>query len=105
MSETEACKTVPIEDYKFLSVQEATAPVKGGFFLHYVNQWWLVHPEHGLAFYSPRSRRRYGLGSPQCNTSEQISRMVGVKTAPWPDPEVRKLASVWVPVDIGDYRT
>lgn len=98
-----------IEDYLFLSVEEATAPPGGSFFQHYVDAWWLVHPEKGLAFYNPvndrTGRRRMGkLGAPQCNTDERISRMVGAKSCPWPDPEVRKLASVWVPADPGDYQ-
>lgn len=100
-------KTVPIEDYKFLSVAEATAPARGGFFEHYVDAWWLVHPERGLAFYSPvtrTGRRRRGLGSPQCNTDERVTRMVGAKSAPWPDPEVRQIPSAWVPVDLSGYR-
>jgi hypothetical protein len=102
-------QALPIEAYRFLPVQEAVSPVKGGFFVHYVDAWWLVHPEHGLAFFNPRNartgrRRMHGLGSPQCNTDERISRKVGQDCAPWPDPEVRQLASVWVPVDISDYR-
>jgi hypothetical protein len=90
-----------IKDYAFLPVQEAVSPAKGGFFLHYVDAWWLVHPEYGLAFY--RRGRRSGLGAPQCNTDERISRMVGLKTAPWPDAEVKRFASVWIPIDPHDY--
>jgi hypothetical protein len=99
------------DDYVFLPVDEATAPAKGGFFEHYVDAWWTVHPEHGLLFYNrknPRTGRRrvHGLGSPQCNTDERITRKVGLDTAGslWPDIRVEQFPSVWVPVNISDYR-
>lgn len=97
------------DDYVFLPMDEATAPSGGTFFQHYVDAWWVVHPERGLAFYNPmgtRGRRRHGrLGSPQCNTSEKISRMVGAKTAAVVFPEIRieQIPSVWVPIDPNDY--
>lgn len=102
-------ETLAEEDYLFLAVEEATRPAKGGFFMHHVDAWWLVHPDKGLAFYNPRhprtGRRRFGrYGAPQCNADERIARKVGLDTAPWPDPEVRFLRSAWVPVDIDDYR-
>jgi hypothetical protein len=91
-----------ISDYAFLPVQEAVSPAKGGFFLHYVNTWWLVHPDKGLAFY--RRGRRRSLGAPQCNTDERITRMLAAKAPPpWDGAEVRRLASVWVPADPEDY--
>lgn len=91
------------EHYRFLPVEEAVTPAKGGFFHHYVNAWWAVHPEKGLAFYNAPGRRRSGLGSPQCNTDERVTREVSANAA-WP-VEVRQIASVWVPIDISDYRT
>jgi hypothetical protein len=93
---------IHISDYNFLPVDEAVSPAGGTFFQHYVNHWWLVHPEKGLAFYARRSG--HGLGSPQCNSSEQIARMVADKTVPWEDAEVRLFPSVWVPISIQDYR-
>src|SRR5215469_14287665 len=98
------------DDYVFLPVAEATAPGKGGFFQHYVDAWWTVHPVNGLLFFNPKNartgRRRHGrYGFPQCNTDERIARKVGLDTAGslWPEIEIRKFPSVWVPVDINDY--
>jgi hypothetical protein len=98
-------------DYVFLPLEEAVTPQKGGFFQHYVSAWWVVHPDRGLAFYNPRNartgRRRHSrYGSPQCNTDERIARMVGPKTVGelWPDVRIQQFPSVWVPVDISDYR-
>jgi hypothetical protein len=91
-----------IGDYAFLPVQEAVSPAKRGHFEHFVDAWWIVHPEKGLAFY--RRGRRSGLGAPQCNTDERITRMVMARCSPpWPGAEVRKLASAWVPIDVSDY--
>lgn len=98
------------DDYVFLPVEEAVSPRKAGFFLHYVDAWWAVHPEHGLLFYNRKDRRtgrrgrRYG--SPQCNTDRRIAEMVGRDTAGelWPEIEIRQFPSVWVPINISDYR-
>jgi len=98
------------DDYLFLPLAEATAPTRGGFFQHYIDGWWVVHPEHGLAFYNPKNtrtgRRQLGRwGSPQCNVNEQISRKVGMDCAGsvFPEVEVKLLPSVWVPIDPSDY--
>ena len=99
---TETGRKPDIKDYAFLPIQEAVSPAKGEFFQHYVDAWWLIHPDRGLAFY--RRGRRSGLGSPQCNTDERITRMILAKSAPpWENAEVRKLASVWVPANPADY--
>ncbi len=93
-------------DYRYLPVQEAVRPAAGGFFRHYVNCWWTVHPEKGLAFFNPPGRdgrrRHSGLGAPQCNASKRISQLVCDKNIPWP-AEIQLLESAWVPVDISDY--
>lgn len=101
---------ISAEDYLFLPVDEAVSPAKGGFFVHYVDAWWTVHPERGLAFYNPKStrtgRRRLGRwGAPQCNMDERISRKVGLDTAGSVSDgiEIRKFPSVWVPADPRDY--
>lgn len=98
------------DDYVFLPVEEAVSPRGGTYFQHYVDHWWVVHPEHGLLFYNRKNRRtgrrwQRGLGSPQCNTDERISKMVGDKTLAilWPDIEIRQFPSVWVPINISDY--
>ena len=97
-------------DYVFLPVDEAVSPAKGGFFQHYVDAWWAVHPERGLAFYNPPNtrtgrRRHHGLGSPQCNTDERISRSVAGKTVSslWPEVRIEQFPSVWVPASLSDY--
>jgi hypothetical protein len=99
------------DDYVFLPVAEAVEPAGGTYFQHYVDAWWVVHPEKGLAFFNPKSartgRRRHGRwGSPQCNTNKRISEMVGRETAGslWPEVRVEKIPSAWVPIDISDYR-
>ena len=103
--------TISEADYVFLPVDEATAPGQGGFFQHYVDAWWVVHPERGLVFFNPKNtrtgRRRFGrYGSPQCNADERISRKVGADTAGsvFPEVEIREFPSVWVPIDISDYQ-
>jgi hypothetical protein len=97
----------PIENYQFLPLAAAVSPPGGTYFQHYVRCWWAVHPERGLVFWNPKGRngrrRAPGLGSPQCNTSEQISRSVCAKTIAWP-VEVRLIESAWVPIRISDYR-
>jgi hypothetical protein len=92
------------DDYVFLPVDQATTP-PDGIIMHYRDYWWAVHPEKGLAFFNPRNRRgqrthgRYG--APQANPHETISRRVS-GYHPFPH-EVRKIPSVFVPVNIGDY--
>ena len=97
-------------DYVFLPVAEAVAPRKGGFFQHYVDVWWCVHPERGLAFYNPLNRRtgrrrHHRYGSPQCNTDERVARAVGAKTMGilWPEVRVEQFPSVWVAISLSDY--
>lgn len=92
---------IDVSRYNFLPEQEAVSPAKGGFFVHWVNAWWLVHPDKGLAFYR---LGRGGRGSPQCNTDERVTRMLYSKTGQPEGCEVRKLASVWVPADPSDYQ-
>lgn len=49
----------------------ATEPVEGHV---YVNRWWSVHPEKGVAFYC-RERPSYVRTeepSPQCNTDKSV---------------------------------
>jgi hypothetical protein len=95
------------DDYRFLPIGEAVHPAGGGFFQHYVNYWWAVHPEKGLAFYNPAERggrrMRRGLGAPQCNTDKRISQLVRDESIPWP-AEIQLIESAWVPVNISDYQ-
>lgn len=54
----------------------ATTPAEGHCF---VNRWWAVHPEHGVAFYASNRRPLLEPGeedepSPQCNSDEYTAR-------------------------------
>jgi hypothetical protein len=91
------------QSYRFLPLAEAVNPPKQGLFTHWVNAWWLVHPDKGLLFY--RFGRRRGWGSPQCNTDERVTRMLFEKAPPpFEGIEVQHLPSAWVPADPDDYR-
>jgi hypothetical protein len=89
-------------DYNFLPLEEAVSPKRGGYFHHVINGWWAVHPEWGLVFW--KKGQRPGLGAPQYNSDERIVRSVGLRDIPWPEVEIRQIPSVWVPIDISDYR-
>lgn len=102
--------TLSETDYVFMPVDEAATPRAGGFFQHYVDAWWAVHPERGLMFYNPvnprTGRRRHGrYGSPQCNTDKRISQLVCDKTVLtiWPDVRIDQFPSVWVPFSLSDF--
>jgi hypothetical protein len=93
-----------VEDYEFLPLDEAQRPSEPGAYMHYVDSWWVVHPELGLAFWNPvgrRSgrRRSEGLGAPLCNSSEAIQRHMArglAEDAGWP-AEAVLVESAWVP--------
>lgn len=83
--------------FKFLPEDEARNPTKGQYFRRTTNQWWIVHPEKGLAFYIPA--KRVGYGMPQCNADERITRKIaenGLYEFPY---EIKFFELVWVPVD------
>jgi len=97
-----------IENYRFLPLDEAVSPTRGAYFQRYAGFWWAVHPDRGLAFWNPKrhngKRRAPGLGSPQCNPSEAISRSVAAKTiTTWP-AEVRLIEVVWIPISLSEFR-
>lgn len=63
----------------------ATTPAEGHAF---VNRWWTVHPEKGVAFYATR-RRPYGMEpgeqdepSPQCNSDQYTAEHLQKKIYP-----------------------
>ncbi len=95
------------EQYHFIPLAVLSAPPGDGPFMHYVSRYWMVHPDKGAAFYNPVSprtgrRRRPGPGSPQCNSSEEIARMVASNAVDWPY-EIRLVESAWVPINLSDY--
>ena len=80
----------------FVPLELATKPAEGHC---YVNRWWTVHPEKGVAFYCSR-RRTYGLEpgeedepSPQCNSSRFTAESIQKKI--YPDCETRLLETVY----------
>ncbi len=68
------------------------------------DRWFCVHPERGLIFWQPDTRKRKGSltgASPQCNSNESISQSIQAKLYPW--AEVKFIPMVIVPIDVGDY--
>lgn len=62
----------------------ATTPAEGHCF---VNRWWAVHPEHGVAFYAASRRLFLDPGetdepSPQCNSDERTARALTARINP-----------------------
>lgn len=105
--EARASQKLGEEQYQFIPLAVLSAPPGDGPFMHFVNRYWTVHPEKGAAFYNPVSprtgrRRRHGPGSPQCNSKEEIARMVASSAMDWPY-EIRLIESAWVPIDLSDY--
>lgn len=91
------------DDYVFIPFEKAYFP-REGVFDHYVDKYWLVHPEKGLAFYNPKNRngnRSRKFGAPQCNDSKAIVYSVA-KHAEWPH-EIRQIPLVFVPIDMSEY--
>ena len=74
----------------------ATIPAEGHCF---VNRWWAVHPEHGVAFYASRRRPFLEPGeedepSPQCNSNETTARILTQRINP--DCVVKFIPAVFV---------
>lgn len=69
----------------FIPKELATAPAEGHCF---VNRWWAVHPDKGVAFYGSRKRPfdmepgEQDEPSPQCNSCEQTARALAPKLNP-----------------------
>lgn len=81
--------------YRFLTLEEVTAPTPAGLFQHIVDSWWVTHPEHGLAFFQRTPKAPW---HPQCNASEETARALASSiNYGWP-PVLVFLESAWVPV-------
>ncbi len=81
----------------YVPLETATTPAEGHCF---VNRWWTVHPEKGVAFYCSQ-RRPLGLDpgeqdepSPQCNSNEFTSRELTRRNHP--DCEVVFIPAVFL---------
>lgn len=80
------------KDLTYIPFEKASAP-GGGFYFHYVNRWWSVHPDRGLMLF-------YG-DSAQCNSNEATARRLQQQLYPW--AEVRFIPSAFVPIDPRDF--
>jgi hypothetical protein len=78
--------------YHFMPIEQATEP-KGHMLYQWINAWWVVHPEKGLAFWDK------GYSSPQCNRDESISKML---KPVW--GEIKFMERVFAPLNLSDYR-
>lgn len=102
MSATEARDTLrhPHADrWRFLPEADAAHAPKSGFCQILRNRWWVVCPKRGLVFCWRKGVK--GLGSPQCNSSESISRRLG---SPIEDAEIKFVPLVLVPIHLEDWR-
>lgn len=87
---TDKTQTLPGTRF-FVPLEDATTPAEGHC---YVNRWWAVHPEKGVAFYAQllgyaRSEEPH----PQCNQQEHTARHLQEEL--WPDCETRFIPVVY----------
>lgn len=76
----------------FVPLEVATTPAEGHCF---VNRWWAVHPEKGVAFYARlRGFAASEEPSPQCNSDERVARHVTARL--YPECEVQHLPAVYL---------
>jgi len=87
-------------EYKFFPKEKALTPTKGGFYRLITDNYWLVHPDKGLAFYWMKGDK--GMGFPQCHTQKiflhHIENLSGEKV------EVEFLPAAWVPISLDEFR-
>lgn len=80
----------------YIPEEVATTPAEGHCF---INRWWAVHPEHGVAFYASNRRPSLDPGeedepSPQCNSDEFTARELTRRSKP--DCVVKLIPAVFV---------
>lgn len=78
-------------EYHFLSERDILTP-KAYMVYNITNCWWIIHPEHGLAFW------KKGYAHPQCNTNKSIAEHLKPNWG-----EVKFFERVLAPLDIRDY--
>ena len=95
--------TAPVADkfadrWRFLTEDAATSAPRGGYVQIIRDHWWVVCPYRGLTFFWSRGVK--GLGSPQCNSNEAISRRLGTTI---PGAIIKQIPLVFVPINLSDY--
>lgn len=84
--------------FHFLSITSAISPISGTYSRLVQDSWWIVHPNRGLVFFK-HPHYRNGMGAPQCNPNELITRKLAETIAYEFPVEVRWFERVWVPID------
>lgn len=78
--------------YHFLPLSDVLS-TKAHIIYNYMNNYWVVHSEKGLAFWNK------GYGSPQCNSNEELLKRLCPEWG-----EVKFIERVLVPCNITDYK-
>jgi hypothetical protein len=86
------------EKLTFVPLDVLTKYPSEGFFRHYVDCYWIMHPEKGAISYRMGKR---GPLAPQCNRKEVVTQLICDKIYPW--AEVCHIPSVFWPIDPHDY--
>lgn len=73
--------------YHYVPEEVAARPTTGEVI---VNNWWIVHPEKGLAFYQGHTNDY----SPQCNRDRNVADHIQPRLHP--DSEVRQVPQVYI---------
>lgn len=81
-----------IDKFHFVALSEITSS-KSHMLYQYLNSYWVVHPEKGIAFFDK------GYGHPQCNSNESIAKRLCPEWG-----EIKFIEKVLVPLNISDYR-
>jgi len=60
-----------MKNLSYIPIEEATkVPERSGYWELYYCKYWVIHPEHGIAFYDPFGKGRKL--SAQCNSYKDI---------------------------------
>lgn len=90
MSDVSYQQNIDLSKFHFLPEDQVESTAHHVY--QYINYFWVVHPEKGLAFYGK------GYTKPQCNRDQRISDMLcpvwGV---------VKQIPRVIVPLNVNDY--
>lgn len=81
-----------IDRYHFLP-EENILNTKAHIIYNYMNSYWVVHPEKGLAFWDK------GYSHPQCNSNEELSKSLCPEWG-----TIKFIDRVLVPCNLNDYK-